>query len=861
MSGPDSKLATGLRWALILVLGATLALMAYSQHARQNVSASWSLVRVAVVGPGSGDGAPDGLAFRRGVELYGERLHADLDRPVHISFDFLDDENSSAVAEERAAEVVAEGYHGVVGHKYSSCSIAAGSVYADAGLVAISPTSTDAAVTTDNPWTFRTVYGSERQGEFLARYLTHVVHAERIAVVEESLPYGAGIASAFVETCERLQGCEVLDRPVVQNSAADDVALAEQTAQIAEALALLEPDAVVVTTHASEAAALVVALDERGVQATVYGTNTLSSQAFLGAFAPSDRHLANGVHATAPLILDAGGPEVQAFRAAYRSRYGEEPDWRAATAYDAAALLVSAAETSDFVGSEEELARDRERIRDQLARLRNDDAACLQSTLDGVQGLSGRNCFDEHGSPENKDIELGVFRSGVLVSAPIQLHQVRPEDVPGLGAALDSGHVVQAGDTWLARTDIVYTGFELVDLVAVDPVTDVAELDFLLWFRGPADHDVGDIVFRNAAGPIERVLEAEERQEAEAWRLYRVRGPFRMDWDSSDPDIERYEAGFAFHHRTLGVARLRYVADERGMARAGTAVHVPTEWMRVSAQTEVNTEVVPIRGHPDLLEAGDAGMQFSQLTHRVRIAPAGLSLRRLTRLDGPPFVLMASLLVLPLLGTLKARTRRRAALAAIRVTQAIAAALVLLAAEDWLITHWWDLPLRPGTLGRPALMQLIVALDVAWWILPAALLDALVEEQVWQPLERRTRRIPNVVRRLGTTVLYALAGCGVIAFVFEAHLTSLVATSGVLTAVIGLGLQANLQNLMAGLALNLEQPFRIGDRVRIGDMPPATVLDIGWRTTKLLAEDGSEVSIPNLSVSNQRVVRLPTQEG
>ncbi|MBF0383066.1 MAG: mechanosensitive ion channel, partial [Magnetococcales bacterium] len=57
-------------------------------------------------------------------------------------------------------------------------------------------------------------------------------------------------------------------------------------------------------------------------------------------------------------------------------------------------------------------------------------------------------------------------------------------------------------------------------------------------------------------------------------------------------------------------------------------------------------------------------------------------------------------------------------------------------------------------------------------------------------------------------------------------------------------------NIFSGLAINMERPFRTGDIVKIGNNPVGTVLDLGWRTTRIQTPINTVVSIPNHSVGD-----------
>ncbi len=76
---------------------------------------------------------------------------------------------------------------------------------------------------------------------------------------------------------------------------------------------------------------------------------------------------------------------------------------------------------------------------------------------------------------------------------------------------------------------------------------------------------------------------------------------------------------------------------------------------------------------------------------------------------------------------------------------------------------------------------------------------------------------------------------------------------GALGVGIGLGLQSIVNNLVSGVILIFEQPFRIGDYIELGDKK-GRVLDIGIRSSKLLMEEGAEVIMPNGDLLSGRVI-------
>jgi small-conductance mechanosensitive channel/CRP-like cAMP-binding protein len=76
--------------------------------------------------------------------------------------------------------------------------------------------------------------------------------------------------------------------------------------------------------------------------------------------------------------------------------------------------------------------------------------------------------------------------------------------------------------------------------------------------------------------------------------------------------------------------------------------------------------------------------------------------------------------------------------------------------------------------------------------------------------------------------------------------------SAVITAVLGFALRDTLGNLFAGLALQIEAPFEVGDWIQYdaNAYHIGKVLEINWRATKVLTLDQVEVILPNGQLAN-----------
>lgn len=101
-------------------------------------------------------------------------------------------------------------------------------------------------------------------------------------------------------------------------------------------------------------------------------------------------------------------------------------------------------------------------------------------------------------------------------------------------------------------------------------------------------------------------------------------------------------------------------------------------------------------------------------------------------------------------------------------------------------------------------------------------------------------------------VVYGAGAYFAITWVVELTTAQLVAFSGLLGAALGLGLKDLLADVIGGLVLVLEHPYRIGDKVQIGEHY-GEVVDIGIRSTRLVTPRDSEVTVPNYLFFNESI--------
>ena len=128
--------------------------------------------------------------------------------------------------------------------------------------------------------------------------------------------------------------------------------------------------------------------------------------------------------------------------------------------------------------------------------------------------------------------------------------------------------------------------------------------------------------------------------------------------------------------------------------------------------------------------------------------------------------------------------------------------------------------------------------SINWLVITFAIVNLVVALSInpWR-VDRIPERFPNIVQDTLVIALFALIATLVLR-------DRMMTTTAVGAVVIGLALQDTLGNLFAGLAIQIEKPFRVGDWVTIGGQD-GLVSEITWRATKMRTKAGNFVVVPN----------------
>lgn len=124
--------------------------------------------------------------------------------------------------------------------------------------------------------------------------------------------------------------------------------------------------------------------------------------------------------------------------------------------------------------------------------------------------------------------------------------------------------------------------------------------------------------------------------------------------------------------------------------------------------------------------------------------------------------------------------------------------------------------------------------------------------------------VPLLLINLFTIVFSITAAIWVIGYIFSINFAPLVATSAVLSIVLGLALQDTLGNLFCGIALQFDKSYRIGDWVEVingSQRIVGQIQEISWRATTLVSFTDESITVPNRLMAQSQISNFSGRTG
>jgi ABC-type branched-subunit amino acid transport system substrate-binding protein len=201
-------------------------------------------------------------------------------------------------------------------------------------------------IETNIPWVMRCIGDDRQMGYLLMDYVLQKMNYKRIAIIRSSNRYGRFGVRKIVDAARRHQ------RPVLIEMAyrvgSEDFSL--QLQRIKE----VNPDVVIHWGDAHESALVLNQMRKMGMNQPYMASDRSASPEFVKLAGAN----AEGVVCGYPWNPDRKDPKLDAFRAAFRKRFNDDPNTYAAHAYDGMNMLIWATQVAGL---------NRAKIRDVLA--------------------------------------------------------------------------------------------------------------------------------------------------------------------------------------------------------------------------------------------------------------------------------------------------------------------------------------------------------------------------------------------------------------------------------------------------------------------------------------------------------------
>ena len=294
-------------------------------------------IKLGVAGAHSGDLASYGIPTVRAAQLVVKQRNAMNGvggRQVEVLVE--DDVCKPEVATNTATKLVTDKADVVVGHICSGATKAALGIYKESGIIAMSPSATNPALTQsgDYPNFYRTIASDDAQARLQVDFALDKLGLTKLAVLHDKGDYGKGLAEfakGFLEADER---AEVVLYEGITPGAVDYSAVVQKIKRSGA-------EAVIFGGYHPEASKIVTQMRKKGMDTIFISDDGVKDVTFIKVAG----EFAEGVYATGPVDTSKNPIAVEAIEA-HKKEFGEDPGAFYLNAYAATQALLNAIEKS-----------------------------------------------------------------------------------------------------------------------------------------------------------------------------------------------------------------------------------------------------------------------------------------------------------------------------------------------------------------------------------------------------------------------------------------------------------------------------------------------------------------------------------
>lgn len=341
-------------------------------------------VKIGFVAPLTGDQAPHGEDMLNGVMMAIEQAKAE--GPIlpgyRLKLVALDDQRSPTQAVASAKKLVANrDVVAVIGHLNSSCTMPASAIYHEAGMLNITPVSSNPRISRQGFDNFyRTCATDDLQGPAAALFAVNSLGATSIFIIDDMTTYGRGLANEFKKKLEQLE-VNIMGHEGVTQGDKDFTPLLTK-------IRARNPDLIYFAGMFPEGALIIRQRLEVGFKGKFLGGDGLFDPVLISLATPE---AAEGIYITTIGSDIHQIPSAAVFVKEYEERFGPVGAY-SAYSYEAARIAIWAIRKAG--------KKDRSAV---LAAMKE---------LKDYPGLFGDQNFDENGDSLIRDIGIFTVKNG-----------------------------------------------------------------------------------------------------------------------------------------------------------------------------------------------------------------------------------------------------------------------------------------------------------------------------------------------------------------------------------------------------------------------------------------------------------------
>jgi len=296
---------------------------------------------------------------------------------------FVEDNEDKAESAAAAAQklISQDNVQAIIGPNTSGNAIPAASICEGAGVIMVSPWSTNPKTTEGKKFIFRACFIDDFQGQVMAKFARETLKVQTAAVLYDvASEYNKGIAEYFKKAFEAAGGKVV----AFESYTKDDKDFSSQLTFIKAA----NPGVLFLPNYYNEVPLQVQQARRLGIVCPFIGSDSWGSQEILTLCGPELDDSYFSTHYAPDITTET----AQKFIRAYEVKYGKKPDDVAALTYDAGGLLLTAITQAGVL--------DRQKVRDALAGVQQ------------YEGVTGTMKFHGTGDPIKSAVILHVKDCG-----------------------------------------------------------------------------------------------------------------------------------------------------------------------------------------------------------------------------------------------------------------------------------------------------------------------------------------------------------------------------------------------------------------------------------------------------------------